>query len=139
MAIPVTALHILRLLSQSEQNLSGLQRDMRANAKAWAADAVVPEADLAALAQNMEAAAAAYLTRLDWMVDLRADAVTWAKVAAMYAAFGGAAEEFDAIEAPMRQAAQSLMDAEKLSAAAIAAACTQVLESVTAPASIWPE
>lgn len=139
MTIPVTALHILRLMLQGEQNISGLQRDMRANAQAWLNAAQSGELGVAILAEYMSGAARSYQDRLAWITDLQTNAETWGKVVAMFATLGGAAVDFNAITTPLSIIAQQIASSDKSSPAAIMATCNAVLKAIPAPLSLWPE
>lgn len=139
MAIPVTQLHILRLMLQIEQNLSGLQRDMRANAQGWLAAAQAQSIPQATLAQYMNDAAAAYQARLTWHTALQGDAVNWGKVGALWALIGGTASDFSNMMTPITAVANQLGPANKSTYAAIITACNQIITAINAPLSLWPE
>lgn len=139
MAIPVTALHILRVLLQADQNLSGLQRDMRNNATAWKAAAQAASVPVGTLAQWMNDAATQYQTRLGWITTAQADATNWTKLSTMFATLGGTAADFTNTVNPLTAVANQLGPADKTSYAAIVTACDQILAAINAPLSLWPE
>lgn len=139
MTIPVTNLHILRLMLQIEQNLSGLQRDMRNNALSWQATATAQSLPVAVLAQYMNDAAASYQTRLSWLTTLEADAANWAKVGAMWALIGGTDADFTNLITPITAVANQLGPIDKSSYASILSACSQIIAAINAPLSLWPE
>lgn len=139
MTIPVTALHILRLMLQIEQNLSGLQRDMRNNALSWQATATAQSLPVATLAQYMNDAAASYQTRLSWLTTIEADAANWPKVSAMWALLGGTGADFSNLITPITAVATQLGPIDKSSYSAILSACSQIIAAINAPLSLWPE
>lgn len=139
MAIPVTSLHILRLLLQVDQNLSGLQRDMRQNAQTWKAQAQTQTVPVDTLATWMNDAATAYQTRLGWITTAQADATNWAKLASMWTKLGGTAQEFTDTISPMSAVANQLGPAQKTTYAQIVSACDQIIAAINAPLSLWPE
>lgn len=137
-AVPTTALHILRLVLQIEQNLTGLQRDMRSNAQAWRRMALAG-ADARALAANMGNAVDSYETRLAWVLALENQADAWARVVTMLTVIGGSGADLQAMVDPLRAAVDVLGGADKSTSSGIIGACDVVLASVCAPASLWPE
>ena len=139
MATPITQLSILRLLLQIEQNLIGLQRDMRFNAAAWKAQAQAQSVPIATLQGFMNTSGPAYQTRLAWLPTLQADAVNWPKVSALYTAIGGTGAEFSALMTPLSAVANQLAPATKDTYAQIIAICDQILAAIDAPLSLWPE
>jgi hypothetical protein len=139
MAVPVTAIHVLRMLLQADQNLSGLQGDMRANAITWKAAAQAQSQPVATLAQWMNDAATAYQTRLGWIATAQADAVLWPLLSSMWAKLGGTAADFNSVTTPLKAVADQLGPVAKGSYAQIIAACDQIIAAVPAPLSLWPE
>lgn len=139
MTIPVTNLHILRLMLQIEQNLSGLQRDMRNNALTWKASATAQSLPVANLATYMNDAAMSYQSRLGWLTTLQADAGNWAKVAAMWAMLGGTGQDFSDMMTPINAVANQLGPATKNTYTQISAICDQITTAINAPLSLWPE
>lgn len=139
MAIPVTALHILRLLLQADQNLSGLQRDMRNNALSWKAAAQAQSVPVGALAQWMNDAATQYQTRLGWITTAQANTANWAALGTMFTKLGGSSADFNNTVNPLTAVANQLGPADKSSYAAINTACDQIIAAINAPLSLWPE
>lgn len=139
MAIPTTALHILRVMLQAEQNLSGLQRDMRNNAVSWKASAQAQNIPVDTLAQYMNDAATAYQTRLAWLSTLQADSANWTKIGTMWALLGGTAADFSGIITPLAAVATQLGPIDKSSYASIITVCNQIITAINAPLSLWPE
>lgn len=139
MAIPVTNLSILRLMLQIEQNLSGLQRDMRNNALSWKAAAQAQSTPAVTLTQYMNDAAASYQARLTWLTTLQADAVNWPRVGAMWATMGGTAQDFSDMMTPINAVANQLGPATKTTYAQIIGVCDQIVAAINAPLSLWPE
>ena len=139
MAIPTTALHILRVMLQAEQNLSGLQRDMRNNAISWKTSAQAQNLPVETLAQYMNDAAKAYQSRLAWLSTLQADSANWTKIGAMWALLGGTAADFSGIITPLTAVANQLGPIDKSNYAAIISACNQIIAAINAPLSLWPE
>jgi len=139
MAIPVTKLHILRLLLQADQNLSGLQADMRRNALAWLTMAQNQNPDLATLQSYLNDAAASYVTRLGWLTTLQADITNWNLVVAMWNLIGGTAADFSGVVNPLTTVANQLGPADKSSYAAIITICNSITAAINAPLSLWPE
>lgn len=139
MAIPVTALHILRVMLQGEQNLSGLQRDVRTNAQSWLASAQSENVPVETIAQYMTDAATEYSKRLNWITELQDDTDNWSKIAVMWAKLGGTGGDFSGIITPLTAVANGLVAANKSSYAAIISVCNQIIAAVNAPLSLWPE
>lgn len=139
MTIPVTQLHILRMLLQADQNLSGLQGDMRNNAITWRALAVAQTQSVATLAQWMNDAATQYQTRLAWVTTVQADAVIWPKLAALWALLGGTNADFNNVTTPLKAVADQLGPAAKATYAQIIGVCDQITTAINAPLSLWPE
>lgn len=139
MAIPVTQLHILRLLLQADQNLSGLQGDMRNNALAWRSMAVAQSQPAATLALWMNDAAVQYQARLGWIATAQADAVIWPKLSALWALMGGTAADFNNVTTPLKAVADQLGPAVKTTYAQIIGVCDQITTAINAPLSLWPE
>lgn len=139
MAIPVTQVHMLRLLLQMERNLSGLQGDIRNNALAWAAAASAELTPAETLAEWMDAAAGEYEKRLTWMTDVQADAETASRLQAMWLLLGGTLDDVTAVTTPLRDMTDALKAAPKTSYAEILAICDQITGAINAPLSLWPE
>lgn len=139
MTIPVTNLHILRLMLQIEQNLSGLQRDIRNNAITWKAMAQAQTVPIATLAAYLNEAAVAYQSRLSWLVAMQADAVNWPKLGAMWAMLGGTSADFSDMTSPITAVATQLGPATKTTYAQVIGICDQITSAVNAPLSLWPE
>lgn len=139
MATPITAIHILRLLLQAEQNLSGLQRDMRRNAETWKAAAQAQSLPVGTLAANMNDAATAYQTRLQWLSNAQANTTLWSRLGAMWAALGGTDADFSGLVTPLQAVATQLGPAAKASYAQVIGICNQILAAVDAPPNLWPE
>jgi hypothetical protein len=139
MAIPTTAIHILRLLLQADQNLSGLQRDIRSNALAWSAAASAASIPQATLRQQILDAAASYNTRLGWIATAQANVPVWSALSSMWVILGGVAGDFAASVNPMQAVATQLLVADLSSYAAIITACASITTAINAPVSLWPE
>lgn len=139
MAVPVTQLHILRVMLQADQNLSGLQKDMRQNAQTWLAMAQAQSPDMATLAGFMNSAAASYQTRLAWVSTIQADGTNWPKIQAMAALLGIVAADFSSVINPLTAVANQLGPADKSTFAAIITACNSIIAAIPAPLSLWPE
>ncbi len=139
MSIPVTGLNILAVMLQCQQNLNGLQKDMRNNALTWKAMAQAQTTPAATVAGYMNDAATAYQTRLGWLDTLQADSPNWTKISAMWTALGGTAADFSAVTAPLKAVATQLGPVAKTTYAQQIAACDQIIAAVNAPLSLWPE
>lgn len=139
MAIPVTQVHILRLLLQMERNLSGLQSDIRNNALAWAAAAGDASTPVETLAEWMNAAAGEYEKRLAWMTGFQSDTENASRLQAMWLLLGGTLDDVTAVTTPMRDMVEALKAAPKTSYTEIAAICDQITGAINAPLSLWPE
>lgn len=136
--IPVTSIHIARLMRQVEQNLSGLHRDMHNNAKTWKAQAQAQSLPVVDLSARMASSADGYLKRLDWHVNA-ASQPHWPRVAEMWSKVGGSQECIDCVIEPMRAAANALKAADLSNYEAILKACDAQLAAVDAPPSLWEE
>jgi hypothetical protein len=139
MATPVTQLHMLRLMLQLEQNVSGLQNDIRRNAKTWAEAVASASVPVETLAQWMTDTANAYALRLQWMSDFKNDPVNAPKLQAMWLLLGGTLEDVTAITDPLTTAVTSLVMMPKTTYAEIIALCDLLTSSIDAPLSLWPE
>lgn len=138
MAVPVTQVGILRALLQIEQNLTGVQRDMRANAQTWRTAALAQSTPIATLGGWMNSAAIAYQSRLGWLPTLQAN-VEWPRVSALYVLMGGTGQEFSDMMTPLNAVANQLGPAPKTTYAEIISACDQIIAAINAPLSLWPE
>lgn len=139
MAIPTTALHILRLLLQADQNLSGLQRDMRNNAIAWNTSATNQTIPQPTLQTQMRDAANAYNLRLGWIATAQANVPVWTALSTMWTNLGGVAGDFTSTVNPLQAVATQLLTVDLSSYAAIISACAQITAAISAPISLWPE
>lgn len=124
---------------QADQNLSGLQGDMRNNAIAWKAAATAQSQPVATLAQWMNDSATQYQTRLGWIATVQADAVLWPLLSGMWGKLGGTAADFNSVTGPLKSVADQLGPVAKGTYAQIIAACDQITAAVPAPLSLWPE
>lgn len=139
MAITITAVHKRRLISQIEQNLTGLQRDMVNNAKTHKAMCVAQSPEVATVGTYATSSGTAYLVRLQWVIDLRNDSVRRQRLVDMLASVGWTEQEIVEYVTALRAAAIALRDASKATYAEITAACDAVLAAVDMPESLWPE
>ena len=138
MAIPVTNLNILYVMLQCQQNLNGLQRDMRNNALTWLAQAQAQSVPVATLAGFMNNAAASYQNRLGWLTTLEADP-NWPAIGAMWGKLGGTAQDFSNVITPLTAVVNQLGPVDKSTYAAIITACNEIIAAINAPLSLWPE
>ena len=139
MAITLTAIHKHRLISQIEQNLTGLQRDMHNNALTHKAMAQAQSPSLAELDNFVRDSALSYLTRLQWIIDLRANATRRQRLVDMLASVGWTETEIISYVSELRAAAIALRDAPRTTYTEIITACDQLLVVVELPESLWPE
>ncbi|HRF10954.1 MAG TPA: hypothetical protein PLR37_02290 [Candidatus Accumulibacter phosphatis] len=139
MAVPYTRLQALKLLLQIERNLNGLQFDFRANATTWKAAAQAQSIPRATLESQMNSAAAAYQERLGWLGTLQANGAVWSVVADLWTTIGGTGAEFNDLMTPFNAVANGLGPADKSTYAKIVTACNQILATIDAPPSLWPE
>jgi hypothetical protein len=139
MSVPYTRLQALKLMLQIERNLNGLQFDFRANATEWKAAAQGQTLPRATLEANMNSAAAAYQTRLSWLGVLQANNAVWPEVTSLWTALGGTGAEFTSLMTPFNAVANGLGPADKSTYAKIVTACNQILATIDAPPSLWPE
>jgi len=137
--IAQTAFHTYRVMNQLQQNLTGLQRDIRSNAVAWKAMATAQSPDVATLAQFAKDAAASYETRLGWVLTYKNTSPNWPAVTAMFTALGGNIADATTLFTQMKAVADQLGAATLTTYAQISAACDQILAAVQAPDSLWPE
>ena len=139
MAIPITNIHKRRLITQLEQNLVGLQRDMASNALTHKAMAQAQSPSAAQLATFVTDAALEYLRRLQWVIDLRANATRRQRLLDVLTAAGWSEQEvIDTVQA-LRLPALALRDAPKTTYVQIVTACDALLAVVDLPESLWPE
>ena len=139
MTIAQTAFHTFRVVNQLQQNLVGLQRDMRSNAVAWRAMATAQSPNVATLAQFTKDAATSYQTRLGWVLTYKNTSANWPAVTAMLTALGGNITDATTLYTQMKAVADQLAAANLTTFAQISTACDQILSAVQAPDSIWPE
>lgn len=139
MPITLSSLQKRRVFQQVEKNLVGLQLDMYQNAQTWKAMATAQNPPVATLRTFMNDGAAAYLTRLQWIIDLRNDANRRQRLLDILATQGINETEIVTYVTELRNAAIALRDAPKGGYAAMTTACDALLASVDAPESLWPE
>ncbi len=139
MAITLTAIHKRRLITQIEHNLTGLQRDMNQNARTHRTMARAEDPELAKLQAYVSDSATAYLTRLQWIIDLRNNPVRRQKLLDMLASAMWTEQEIVDFVVELRAVAIALRDAPKTSYAEIVGACNVMLATVDMPESLWPE
>jgi hypothetical protein len=139
MAITLTNIHKRRLISQIEQNLTGLQRDMHNNAVGHRAMAVAQNPAAAELRGYMDDCANTYLARLQWIIGLRNAPERRQRLVDMLATVGWTEQEIVDYVTELRNAAIALRDATKNNYAQIIAACDAMLAAVDMPESLWPE
>lgn len=139
MAITLTTIHKQRVAKQVMDNLVGLQRDMVRNAQAHKAMALAANPPVATLRTFVNDAAAAYLNRLQWVIDLRNDPVKRQKLLDAIAAMGVPEADVISMVTELRSAAIGLRDAGKANYAAIVTACDALLAAVDPVDSLWPE
>lgn len=138
--IPVTQLHILRVLLQADQHLTQLQRDMRNNAITWKTQAEGGTVPVELIAQHMNTAANTYQGRLTWVSDFQTNnPIEFPKVVAMWDKLGGQSGEFNDMINPMQTVANQLSPASKTTYAEIINICDLILGAINAPLSLWPE
>src|SRR3990167_9227020 len=138
MAIPITTIQKRRVAKQIEDNLTGLQRDMRNNALTHKAMAAAQSPELAKLQAYVADSAQSYLRRLQWIIDLRGNAGRRQQLVDILATTGVAEQELVDPVTALRSVAVALRDADKSDHAAITTACDAVLAAVDAPMSLWP-
>lgn len=139
MAITINSIGKRRLVNQIEQNLTGLQRDMNSNALTHKAMAQAGSPALPVLQSFVADAAASYLTRLQWIISLRNDAVRRQRLLDVLAAAGWTETEVVDYVTALRNAAIALRDAPRSTYAEIITACDAMLAAVDKPESLWPE
>ena len=139
MTITLNSIHKRRLLNQIEQNLTGLQRDMHHNAVTHKAMAQAQSPDLSTLATFVRDAVLEYLRRLQWIIDLRANPTRRQRLVDMLASAGWTEQEVVDFVRELRNATIALRDAPRTTYAEIITACDQLLATVDAPESLWPE
>lgn len=139
MAVASTFIHRRRVLKQIEDNFIGIQRDMRNNAVSWKAMAQSQSVPLATLRTFINDAAAAYLTRMQWVIDLRNDPVKKARLLEVLATQGVSEQEVIDLVTTFRQGALDIQNAPKGSYAGIVTLCDAILAQIDAPDSLWPE
>ena len=139
MAIPVTAIHKRRIITQIENNITGLQRDMVQNALTHKTMAQAQSPSVEVLATFVTDAAIQYVRRLQWIIDLRTNATRRQRLIDMLTSAGWTEQEvIDTVQA-LRQPAIALRDAPKTTYAEITTACDTLLAVVDLPESLWPE
>lgn len=139
MAITLTAIHKRRIISQIEHNLTGLQSDMHTNALAHKAMAEARSVPLETLQSYLTDCASQYLKRLQWVIDLRADAARRQRLLDMLATVGWDEQEIVGLVTELRNAAVALRDANITTYQRIVNVCTALVDAVDPPDSLWPE
>lgn len=137
--IPITKIHASRVVDQIQANLVGLQRDMVANATIHKQMAQAQSPDVSTLTIQVHDCALAYLRRLQWLIDLRADATKRQRMLSIITAMGWSETDITDVATPLFQAARDLRDAPKTSFTEIITACDAVLAEVSMPDTLWPE
>ena len=139
MAIPTTNLHGARIVEQIQRNLIQLQHDMGSNAKTHRAMAQAQSPDLATLQSFVVDCVTQYLRRLQWIIDLRADAAKRATLLTMLSKIGWVENDIVNIVTALRSEAITLQNAPQTTYAQIIAACDATIAAVNPPDSLWPE
>lgn len=139
MAIPITAIQKRRIITQIENNLVNLQRDMHRNAETHKAMAQAKSPDLAMLQKFVADCASRYMGRLQWVIDLRNDNVKRQRLVDMLESAGWTEQEIIDLVVALRDAAVALRDAPRNNYAQIESACDAMIAAVEMPPSLWPE
>ena len=139
MAIALTAIHKRRLISQIEHNLTGLQRDIHNNAVAHKSMALAQVPPLAKLQEFVTDSVQAYLTRLQWIIDLRNNPTRRQRLLDVLVAAGWSEQEIADYVTALRNAVVALRDAPRSTYAEIITVCDVVIAAVDKPESLWPE
>lgn len=139
MTMPVTKLHILRVLLQIDTNLTQLQRDIYQNAQSWLAAAQGQTQPLATIQSAITSAVAEYNRRLGWVATFAQDATNWPAVTTMLGVLGGSASEEQSYFTALQNAVNAIAAADVSTYAAIVTGCNSLMSAVPLPLSLWPE
>src|SRR5688572_18190919 len=113
MPVTITAIHKRRLISQIEQNLTGLQRDMHNNAVTHKGQAQAQNPGVAVLGGYVLDSSNSYLARLQWIISLRNDPVRRQRLLDVLATAGWTEQEVIDYVTALRNAAIAMRDAPK--------------------------
>lgn len=139
MAIGIKAFHKERVANQVMQNIIGLQGDMVRNAQTWKAMALAQNPPIATLRTFLNDAAAEYLRRLQWVIDLRNDPMKRQRLLDILVARGWDEQEVVDTVTTLRNVAVQLRDAPKGSYAVVTTICDGILAAIEPVESLWPE
>lgn len=139
MAIGIKAFHKERVANQVTQNIIGLQGDMVRNANTWKAMATAQNPPIATLRTFLNDAAAEYLRRLQWVIDLRNDPAKRQRLLDILVARGWDEQEVVDTVTTLRNVAVQLRDAPKGTYAVVITICDAILAAIEPVESLWPE
>jgi len=137
--VPLTNIDKYRVFHQISKNLTQLQRDIVNNAQTHKTMALAQSPSVPVLASFLNDAAASYLTRLQWCIDLRADVTKKAQLIDLLNKFGMTEVDITDKVTPLVTGATAIQNANKTTYAQIINICNTILSTVDAPFSLWPE
>jgi hypothetical protein len=139
MAIGINFLDAFDVFLQIQQNLRGLQKDMRQNATTWKAMAQAQNPPVGTLRQFMADAGAAYSTRLGWVSTLRNDATKRQRLLDILGKLDIPEQDVIDKAAALSAIATQLQGATLNNYTQITNACDGILSNVEARFNLWPE
>lgn len=139
MAITVNFLDAFDVFLQIQQNLRGLQSDIRRNAISWKARAQAQSPPFAQLKQQVTDAAAAYGVRMQWVAELRADPVKRQRLLDMLSRLTIPEQDIIDKATDLNAVITQLQAANPQNYAQLITICDQIIAAVPARPNLWPE
>lgn len=139
MAITVNFLDAFDVFLQIQQNLRGLQRDIRQNALAWKAKAQAQSPPFAQLKQEMMDAASAYAVRTQWVAELRADPAKRQRLLDMLSRLNIPEQDIIDKATDLNAVITQLQGTNPQNYAQINTIADQIIAAVPARPNLWPE
>jgi len=139
MAVPINFLDAFDVFLQIQQNLRGLERDIRANAVTWKGMAAAQSPPAGTLRTFMLDAASSYLTRLGWVQTLRDNATARQRVLDMLAKLQIPEQDIIDKATALTTVANQLSGATLNTYTQINNVCDAIIVAVPARFNLWPE
>ena len=136
--IPANSYNLFDNVRQVSITLRHTQRDIHNHVRSWknAARASTP---IPVISDVISAANKTFGENLAWISTLKSDKQNWPKIAAIFLVLGATDTDFHAVFDPLLDAVHQISAMDKSSYAAIISACDQILATINAPLSLWPE
>ncbi len=137
--IPITNLHIGRIVDQIRQNLIGLQRDIHNNAVTHKAMALAESPPLEKLQSFIDDSVASYQKRLQWFTDWSATLQKQQDLSNQLTKMGWDLTDITSLEQALQGVITTFQQQPVKDFAGIVAACDSLATDCQSPDSLWPE